>query len=337
MGAFIDALCQEAARRSSELGGRPVRTVYLGGGTPSMLSPTHLERLFEGLRNAFDLSSATEITLEANPATFGRRTAGVFRDLGVSRISLGAQSFHPAHLRTLGREHAPEDIATSVQLLREAGIPSVSIDLIFSVPGQSSSEWEETLHAALALEPDHLSAYNLTYEEDTAFFSQFQAGRYKDDPSTNAGMFESAHRILTTAGFRHYETSNYARPGCESRHNRAYWSGADYLGLGPSAVSTIKGRRWKNIPDTDRYITMIGSLGHAEAECEPIGPEEFRIERIALLLRTDEGVPLVHLSPVPAGSLEKLLDEGLTEIAGDRLRLIGRGPLLVDSITEFLL
>ncbi len=336
MGAFVDALCREAAQRATDLGGGSVRTVYLGGGTPSMLSPTHLERLFAGLRDVFDLGTATEITLEANPATFGQRTAGVFRDLGVTRISLGAQSFHPEHLRTLGREHAAEDIAASVAHLRQAGIPSVGIDLIFSVPGQTLSEWEQTLHTALALAPEHLSAYNLTYEEDTTFFDQVQAGRYRDDPSTNAAMFQSADRILTGAGFRHYETSNYARPGCESAHNRAYWTGADYLGLGPSAVSTINGRRWKNIPDTAKYMSMIDSLGHAESESEQIGPEEFRLERIALLLRTDQGVPLVHLSPAPTGAIEKLRNEGLAEIAGERLRLIGRGPLLVDSITEFL-
>ena len=336
IGEFIEALCREAAERAVEIEGEPVRTVYLGGGTPSMLSPTHLKRLFGGLRDALDLSGAEEITLEANPATFGHRTAGIFRDLGVTRISLGAQSFDRTHLQTLGREHTPDDIAESVRLLREAGIPSVNIDLIFSVPGQSPAEWEQTVVAALDLAPEHISAYNLTYEEDTNFFDQFQAGRYKDDPSTNGEMFESAHRLLSGAGFRHYETSNYARPGCESIHNHGYWSGANYLGLGPSAVSTHAGRRWKNIPDTARYIAMINSLGHAEAETEAIGPEEFRLERIALLLRTDEGVPLVHLSAAPEGHLDQLLDEGLAELAGDRLRLIGRGPLLVDSVTEFL-
>lgn len=334
IGAFIEALIAEAARRAPGLG--TIKTAYLGGGTPSMLSPTHLQRLVQGLRDALGISDATDFTLEANPATFGKSTASVFRELGVSRISLGAQSFHPVHLRTLGREHAPADIATSVRLLRDAGIPEVNIDLIFSVPGQSLGEWEETVHAAMDLAPEHISAYNLTYEEDTDFFKQFQAGRYRDLPATNAEMFDLTDRILTTGGFRHYETSNFARPGHESAHNRGYWEGADYLGLGPSAVSTIDGRRWKNIPDTARYLSMITSLGHAEAETEAIGPEEFRIERIALLLRTDEGVPLVHLSTLPPGHLDALLEEGLAERTATHLRLIGRGPLVVDSITEHL-
>ena len=204
------------------------------------------------------------------------------------------------------------------------------------MPGQTLGDWEDTVRAAMSLSPEHVSAYNLTYEEDTDFFAQFQAGRYRDDPATNAGMFLLADRLLTAGGFRHYETSNYARPGHESAHNRAYWAGADYLGLGPSAVSTIGGRRWKNIPDTARYISMIASLGHAEAESEFIGPEEFRIERIALLLRTDEGVPLDHLASLPAGHLDPLLEEGLAERTDTHLRLIGRGPLLVDSVTEHL-
>jgi len=331
---FIEALVAEAGRRTPGLA--PIQTVYFGGGTPSMLSPTHLRRLVNGLRETLGIPDASHLTLEANPATFGKRTAAVFRELGISRISLGAQSFHPAHLQTLGREHGPADIAESVLLLREAGIPEINVDLIFSVPGQNLDDWEQTIDAALALDPDHLSAYNLTYEEDTDFFRRFQSGRYRDNPAMNAEMFALAEGKLVAAGFRHYETSNYARPGHESAHNQAYWSGADYLGLGPSAVSTIDGRRWKNMPDTARYMAMIQSLGHAEAETETIGPEEYRVERIALLLRTDEGVPLRFLDTVRPGQIDQVIEEGLAERSASHLRLIGRGPLLVDSITEHL-
>lgn len=334
VGEFVEALIAEAARRAPDL--PPIRTAYFGGGTPSMLSPTHIGRLVDGLREALRMTDDAHLTLEANPATFGKRTATVFRNLGISRISLGAQSFHPAHLETLGREHRPEDIAASVQHLRAAGIPELNIDLMFSVPGQSLADWKHTLEAALALAPEHLSAYNLTYEEDTDFFKRFQAGRYRDHPSVNADMFNLADAMLTTAGFRHYETSNYARPGHESVHNQAYWAGADYLGLGPSAVSTIDGRRWKNIPDTARYISMIGSLGHAEAETEAIGQEEFRIERIALLLRCREGVPLGFLDSADPDRIHQLVSEGLAEQTPTHLRLVGRGPLLVDSVTEHL-
>ncbi|NNC90391.1 MAG: radical SAM family heme chaperone HemW [Akkermansiaceae bacterium] len=334
LGAFLDALVAEARARGA---GRPaVTTLYLGGGTPSMLSPTHLRRLFEGLRAALEVSADAEVTLEANPATFTARTAAVFRDLGVTRVSLGAQSFHPAHLATLGREHGPHDIVESVQLLRSAGLPSINIDLIFSIPGQSLRDWEESLDAALALGPDHLSAYNLTYEEDTAFFESFRSGRFRDDPDLDAAMFTTAEERLAGRGFEHYETSNYARPGHRSRHNRAYWTGADYLGLGPSAVSTLEGERTRNIPDTARYIDMISKLGHAAGEAERIGPEEFRLERLALLLRTAEGVPTRYLAGLDPARIAQLVEDGLAETGDDRLRLTGRGPLLVDSVVDHL-
>jgi oxygen-independent coproporphyrinogen-3 oxidase len=301
-----------------------------------MLSPTHLRRLFTGLRDVFDLSSAAEITLEANPATFTERTAALYLELGVGRVSLGAQSFDPTHLATLGREHAPDDIAASVRLLRQAGMPEVNIDLIFSIPGQTLDDWRGTLEAALALNPQHLSAYNLTYEEDTPYFEQLRAGIYRDVPDLNAEMFTLAHELLTAAGFVHYETSNYARPGFESRHNRGYWHGADYLGLGPSAVSTIKARRWKNVPDTARYLHQIAHVGHAESEVEDLRPDQLRLERIALLLRTAAGVPVEHLCDVDPARIRQLTSEGLATIDSHHLRLTAQGPLLVDSIVEHL-
>lgn len=337
IGAFIEAVLAEGRRRGQELAARPLQTLYLGGGTPSMLSPTHLRRLFQGLRDCFDFSSLSELTLEANPATFGKRTAETYLDLGVTRISLGAQSFNSERLATLGREHTPDDILESVRLLQQAGMPSINIDLIFSVPGQTLEEWRETLQAALSTGVGHLSAYNLTYEEDTPYFERFQDGRYRDDPDLNAAMFELADSAFTKAGYIHYETSNYAQPGEESVHNRGYWHGADYLGLGPSGVSTIEGRRWKNISDTSRYIEMIRRLGHAECETEILQPDQLRLERIALQLRTREGVPLEHLADVAPERITQLTSEGLATQDGGRLKLVGRGPLLVDSIIEHLI
>lgn len=336
IGTFIDAVGVEARRRGEALRNQPVHTLYLGGGTPSMLSPTHLISLFSHLHGAFNLEHCSEITMEANPATFGQRTASVIREIGVDRVSLGAQSFHPTHLQTLGRQHGPADIKESVTLLRAAGIPKINIDLMFSIPGQSSDDWSETLDAAIALEPDHISAYNLTYEEDTSYFERFQKGEFIDDGDLNAKLFSLAHNKLTAQGFSHYETSNYSRPDCESVHNTGYWRGHDYLGLGPSAVSTLGGRRWKNIPDTMGYVAMINRVGHAEVESEAIGNEEFRLERIALLLRTDFGVPMKHLAAVPVATIKRLVDEGLAERTQGNLRLVGEGRLLVDSITEYL-
>ena len=301
-----------------------------------MLSPAHLGNLMDGLREIFEFEHRAELNLEANPATFGRARAEAFARSGVTRISLGAQSFDREVLKTLGRTHGPDDICRSVDLLRQAGIENISIDLMFSIPGQSVGQWKRSLQDALMLEPDHISAYNLTYEEDTPFFERLQTGFYEEQEDLNVAMFEIAHETLTGRGYRHYETSNYARPGFESRHNQAYWAGRDYLGLGPSAVSTIGGRRWKNIPDTARYLHQLEQVGHAEHEIEDLSSDQLDLERIALLLRTDLGVPRRHLTAVDPHRIAHTLEEGLAEWREDNLRLRGRGPLLVDSIVSHL-
>ncbi|NWK54887.1 radical SAM family heme chaperone HemW [Verrucomicrobiaceae bacterium N1E253] len=339
--AFIAAITDEAQwqRQSLEQHKATLGTItslYLGGGTPSMLSPRHLDLLFGGLNEAFDLSQ-THITLEANPATFNHSKAKRFKELGVTRTSLGIQSFSPHVLQTLGREHSPQQARESVHILRDAGMEEINIDLMFSVPGQSEEDWQHSLDTAIGLEPDHISAYNLTYEEDTEFIQRLTHGEFRDDEATNAEYYSLADRSLSDAGFLHYETSNYAQPGKESQHNRSYWLGHDYLGLGPSAVSTIQGRRWQNLPDTARYIQNITSVGHAMADSETIDEEAYRIERIALLLRTREGVPVKYLQHSPAGSVQELLDNRLAEIDNHHLRLIHEGPMLVDPIAAKLI
>ncbi len=333
--AFIQAITKEA-QNHDRLGHEPITTLYLGGGTPSMLSPSHLRELFSGFNENFDLSQ-THITLEANPATFNLSKAALFKELGVNRISLGIQSFAPHVLKTLGREHNPEQASESVRILREAGMEEVNIDLMFSIPGQSTEDWQHTLNTAVRLKPDHISAYNLTYEEDTAFIERLTQGKYKESEDTNADHFKLAHGTLTQAGFHHYETSNYAQPGKESRHNLAYWQGHDYLGLGPSAVSTIDGERWKNLPDTARYIHAIETVGHAKSEAETIDDEAFRIERIALLLRTTTGLPVKYLQSAPSGAVQELLENQLAELSSGHLQLINDGPLLVDPIAAKLI
>lgn len=329
--SFIDGLLEEAhffAQKDLP----SLKTIYFGGGTPSMLSPTLLRTLFTGLRQTFDFSSIEEITLEANPATFTSRTAQFYQDLGVTRVSLGVQSFLGKHLETLGREHSPMQAITSVHLLREASDLEVNIDLIFSIPSQSLLDWEDTLTQALALQPEHLSAYNLTYEEDTAFFQKFQSGDYKDDPDLNAEMFSLSQEILTTAGYEHYETSNYSLPGSRSRHNEGYWAGNDYLGLGPSAVSTLNRTRHQNVCDTSQYMKRIASIGHAQEKIEILDDEAWRLERIALQLRTTEGLPLKYL--LPDANLDSI--NHLVRKTATHLQLINDGPLLVDSIAAEL-
>lgn len=299
-----------------------------------MLSPSHLTRLFQGLAEIIDFPSLDEITMEANPATFDLKKAKQFRELGVRRVSLGIQSFHSPSLTRLGREHTPEDAVKSIDTLKSAGIESINVDLMFSIPGLDLGAWRETLGTAISLGPDHISAYNLTYEEDTAFFEQFKEGSLDMDADRDANQFFLADELLSSAGYDHYETSNYARPGHESTHNRGYWQGEDYLGLGPSAVSTLGSIRSRNISDTDRYIQMIEGIGHATSDSESLSSEEFRLERMALLLRTKRGIPLGGLD---SQKIDLLIAEGLANRRAGHLVLSQKGSALVDAIVGELI
>ena len=347
IGKFIQALAKEAIWRRGfqPLSQNPDQckgvgnpsSVYLGGGTPSMLSPKHLTDLFASLRETFDLSETTEVTLEANPATFDLEKARLFKSLGVTRVSLGIQSFAPHVLETLGREHSPEEASESVRILREAGIPSINIDLMFSIPGQPLADWESTLGHAVSLKPDHISAYNLTYEEDTAFFESLQNGTFEEDEDHDADHYHLADEILTAAGFDHYETSNYARPGHHSKHNQGYWEGSAYLGLGPSAVSTLDGVRHRNIPDTEAYIKQVNSIGNAIHETETLSPAQRSIELIALGLRTTKGIPLSLLDGASLAKAKTLAAEDLLCIGETHLHLTQLGRPLVDPIAAELI
>jgi oxygen-independent coproporphyrinogen III oxidase len=307
-------------------------TLYLGGGTPSMLSPKHLTDLFSSLRETFDFSLITEITLEANPATFDLAKAQLFKQLGITRVSLGIQSFSPHVLQTLGRQHSPQQATESVHTLRQAGIDSVNIDLMFSIPGQSLDDWKQTLQHTISLQPDHISAYNLTYEEDTAFFDSLKNGTYSENEDNDATHYHLAEELLTAAGFDHYETSNYAQPNHHSKHNQGYWKGDDYLGLGPSAVSTINNTRHRNIPDTNAYIQRIQSLGNAIHESETLTPQQRTIELIALGLRTSTGIPLNLLSESSLQKAHHLASDNLLTITPTHIILSQRGRPLVDPI-----
>jgi len=255
-----------------------------------MLSPSYLNFLFEGLGQVWELEELKEISFEANPATFGESKARLFKELGINRISLGIQSFDNEVLKTLGREHSRREAIESVELLQGVDFPSVNIDLMFSIPGQSREVWEETWQTAIGLRPQHISAYNLTYEEDTAFFESLKKGKYQENPDDDADFYELAKSILTEAGFEQYETSNYAFEQNYSIHNQAYWFGNDYIGLGPSAVSTIDGVRSENIPDTKRYVEQVKVLGNAMEGSESLDEQEQFIERVALELRTKRGL-----------------------------------------------
>ncbi|MFM7180452.1 MAG: radical SAM family heme chaperone HemW [Verrucomicrobiales bacterium] len=339
MQAFVTGLLAELDHHRRELDIRP-QTIYFGGGTPSMLSPKHTAALLDGLRGRLDLGELAEWTLEANPRTFDVDKARQWTEAGVTRVSLGVQSWNPKHLETLGRDHSPEEAEEAFHILREAGMPVVNIDHMFALPGQTPDEWKADLQNTILLEPDHISTYNLTYEEDTEFMKRFERGEYHQDPDADAVFFELARDHLRAAGFEHYETSNFARAGDakdrRSVHNRAYWAGADYLGLGPGAVSTVGGQRWTSLADTARYIECVERFGTAATGIEPLGPEEWRLERIALGLRTSEGIPMALLAEDRRENLSTLETEGLLVLDNERIILTDRGRLLVDSVATAL-
>jgi oxygen-independent coproporphyrinogen-3 oxidase len=329
---FVEAILDEAERRTG--GKRPaVETVYFGGGTPSLLSPTLLELLCRGITERFDFSGVEEWTIEANPATFDHAKARLLRELGVARVSLGVQSFHPEILEILGRDHTADEAESGFQVLREAGFDNIGIDLMFSIPGQDPGMWMADLARTASLEPEHISAYNLTYEEDTEFLERHRSGDLDSDEDRDAGQFYAALDFLESRGYGHYEISNYARPGFESRHNRAYWSGADYLGLGPGAVSTIEGTRWRTLPDTAAYVRAATSGIDTRVEIENLSPEDLRLERIALQLRTKEGL---DAGDVAADRVEPLVEQGLVNLDGGRCCLTRAGKALADPIAAAL-
>jgi oxygen-independent coproporphyrinogen-3 oxidase len=335
--AFIRALLTELEERSGECDLRP-ETIYLGGGTPTALSGKHLKKLLEGITNVLPMDNLTEWGIEANPATFNHDKAQLMRDAGINRASLGIQSWTPSTLATLGRDHSPEDAQASFETLRACGFTSLNIDMMFSIPGQSPESWLADLEHTVALNPDHVSAYNLNYEEDTEFFKRLSNGEFQENTDQDIAFFTSAMEILGQAGFEHYEISNYARPGHHSRHNSAYWSGADYLGIGPGAFTTYNGTRWRNLPNTGEYINQMANknLAALVTEHEQIDDMAFRAERIALQLRTSAGIRMEILGPARE-KVPELAAEGLVETRDGSIILTDKGKLLADSVASHLL
>jgi len=308
-------------------------TIYFGGGTPTALTTAQLEFLLEGFRERIDLSSLEEWTIEANPGSVSARKATLLCKLGVTRISLGVQSWDDKLLNVLGREHSAQQAQQSFCILREAGFLNINVDLMFGLPGQTIEQWKATLQKTIALEPDHISAYCLTFEEDTEFFLRHARGEFQQDADGDAEFFETAMSMLEDAGYEHYEISNYARPGFSSGHNRAYWLGKDYLGIGPSAVSTVDMRRWQNVCDYRGYIDRVLCGQSPCASAENLTEEMKRMERIALALRTRDGVSAADLKRFAAQTNE-FIALGLLQESDGNFVLTQKGKALADSVAE---
>lgn len=319
---------------------REVETLFLGGGTPTHLSNGDLRRLLMTARRWFPFAPGYELSVEANPADIDEAKVAVLAECGVTRVSLGAQSFHEAKLRLLERDHDAGQIERAIALLRSA-VGSVSLDLIFGTPGETLAQWQADLAQALALAPDHISTYGLTFERGTAFWSRLQSGDlYRVDEDQERQMYESAIDVLTAAGYEHYEVSNFARPGHRCRHNETYWSGRGYYAAGPGASRYVHGERETNHRSTTTWLRRIVAGQSPVAESEELAPEDVARERLVFGLRRLEGVDETTFARETGYSFDALvgdvlpglLQHGLLNRSAGRLKLTRAGLLVSDAI-----
>lgn len=337
---FVARLIRELKLRCSGLN-KQISTVFYGGGTPTILPSDALEQLFLTTREIVDVDRLDEFTVEANPATIDDHKARLMVDHGVTRVSLGAQSFFQSELSSLERLHSPGDIAPSVDTLRRAGVREVNLDLIFGIPGQSLETWSESLSRAIDLGADHIACYGLTYEPNTRLTAMKRHGRLTPcDEDLEADMYLFAIDRLERAGYAQYEISNFAKPGCQSRHNLIYWRNEPYLGVGPSAVGCINHRRYKNVSDVGLYIRRMDEFGEAEVESEFVD-ESMRVTEIILMqLRLNEGIsvnrfrervgvdPAQRLNP----ALDGLIARGLLTATDSAIALTKAGRLVANRV-----
>lgn len=339
--AYLEALSREAASRKNELSVPPT-TLYVGGGTPSLLSDAQFGRLCEALRSAFDLSSVEEFTVEANPDDITPEKLALWRSCGVNRLSIGVQSFCDKHLKWMRRRHDSAAAARAFRMAREAGFRNISLDLIFGYAGLSMREWEASVEKALSLGPEHISCYQMMLEEGTPLTLLAEAGKYSEPPQEEcAAQYASLQRRLAEAGYVQYEISNFALPGFESRHNSSYWRREPYLGLGPAAHSFDGARRrsW-NDPDLEAWLAAWNPAS------EPAAPQRLRSgsyellsdkdifnETVMLSLRTARGLDLAELDQALLAEARPAFDAA---IASGNLIPTPEGRLRIPSDRFFI-
>lgn len=315
---YLEA-CRRQVEAETEAGIPPVTSVFVGGGTPSLVDPDRLLSVLDAIPTTPD----AEITIETNPDDLDGDRAAVYAAGGVNRISLGVQSMVPHVLRALGRTHDPDNVHRAVRALHDADI-AFNVDLIYGAAGETDADWERTLDEAIALRPAHVSAYALTIEAGTPLATQ--PARHPDD-DVQADRYEHATDRLERAGFDWYEISNWARPGHECRHNQLYWSSGDYLAIGCAAHGHRDGRRFWNHRTPERYIRSIEAGTTVESGSEELDPETRRAEALQLAIRTRDGIPA---DAAPDGFVERF--EGFVEHRGDRIVLTRAGRFLADDL-----
>jgi putative oxygen-independent coproporphyrinogen III oxidase len=330
---YVDALLRELELERNRLAPE-LESVYLGGGTPTLTEPGALERLLAALPRA------SEVTVEANPETVTPELAAQLARNGVDRVSIGAQTFHMHLLDVLERRARPDDVRAAVHRLRDAGIDNISLDLIYGIPGQEPAHLARDLDEALALEPEHLSAYELEAKPGTRF-THAHGAELRRQAEALETSFERVVETLTAAGYRWYETANFSRLGrrdLRARHNLGYWLGHDYLGLGVGAVSTIENRRWRNAPSLGRYLEALERGERPVREVETLDADVRATERLMLGLRLDEPLPLTGLGhAVDEEALDRLVAGGLAMRDGESIALTARGRFLGGGVTARLL
>jgi len=340
--AYIDAVCREMRAQAAFFGRRRVKTVFFGGGTPTLLTGAQVQAIMDTLRACFDLLPDAEITMEGNPGTLTRENLAAYRAAGVNRLSLGVQSMEDDLLTAIGRIHTAEQAREAVQMAREAGFENLNLDLMYGLPGQTNAQWEHTLREAVALSPEHLSCYSLILEEGTPLQMQAQARTCAPLPDEDAicEMDDATQRVLCKAGYAQYEVSNYAKPGRACRHNIVYWECLPYMGLGLGAHSDMDGRRFYNPEDWEGYMQLVESGSTARAQEGENTREDRMFERMMMGLRMTQGVDIERFcaefdaSPeeIWPEQINRFMAQGMMERAGGRLRLTKRGMQLMNSV-----
>ena len=342
---YIHALCQELDMRKDYLEGEDIETIYLGGGTPSQLTQKELEEIFSSLYNIYKVKEDAEITLEANPDDLTPEYIHMLRTLPINRISMGIQTFQEETLKLLHRRHTAQQAIEAVKHCREAGFQNISIDLMYGLPGETLETWKEDLQQAIALHPEHISAYHLIYEEGTALWKLREQKQVEEaDEDLSVTLFKTLIEELTHAGYEHYEISNFCLPGLHSRHNSSYWTGKKYLGCGPSAHSFNGTSRQWNVASLDKYIQSI-QQGKLDYEIEEQDIYTRYNDFVITTIRTHWGMSLSHLRSTYGENLYQYclrmakphLEQGVLEIKEDTLKLTKEGIFISDGIMSDLL
>ena len=341
--AYLEAVRRELSGAARSL---PMRTIYIGGGTPTVLSAEQLRALLQIVAKQVDKEADCEFTIEANPGTLDAEKTAVLSEGGVNRVSLGAQSFRPETLQKLGRIHGPDEICRAVETLRNHGFQSIGLDLMFAVPDQTLEQWSADLDAAIKLGTQHISMYGLTIDIDTPFYELLSEGQLEEaSEELYLTMYYRGRERLTAAGFEHYEISNFALPGFRSAHNSNYWFNGRYLGIGAGATGFASGRRYDNTEDIKEYIELVQSRGNAVfCHHHELAPEDFACETAAFNIRYLSGIDRQSFRERTGYDLEELFADviddhvelGLLEYDGKILRLTPDALAVADSISEAL-